>query len=138
MQTLLNMSTMTIQEMTDRMEISRSNFYFWRDGKTIPKKSSFNKLADILKINLSWVDKNSVNIIEKDIQIVEENLNMNMDASYIIKLQKEKIKQLEKKVKSMKKKLKNIGKYIKCGEGGIRTPETSKRLHAFQAFNPPL
>ena len=110
MQTILNMSTMTIQEMTDRMEISRSNFYFWRDGKTIPKKSSINKLADILKINLSWVDKNSVNIIEKDIQIVEENLNMNMDASYIIKLQKEKIKQLEKKVKSMKKKLKNIGK----------------------------
>lgn len=35
---------------------------------------------------------------------------MNMDASYIIKLQKEKIEQLEKKVKSMKKKLKNIGK----------------------------
>ena len=110
MQTLLNMSTMTIQEMTDRMGISRSNFYFWRDGKTIPKKSSINKLADILKINLSWVDKNSVNIIESDIQIMEENLNMNMDASYIIKLQKEKIKQLEKKVKSMKKKLKNIGK----------------------------
>jgi transcriptional regulator with XRE-family HTH domain len=101
---------MTIQEMTDRMGISRSNFYFWRDGKTIPKKSSINKLADILKINLSWVDKNSVNIIESDIQIMEENLNMNMDASYIIKLQKEKIEQLEKKVKSMKKKLKNIGK----------------------------
>ncbi len=109
MQTLLNMSTMTIQEMTDKMGISRSNFYFWRDGTVVPKKSSINKLADILNINLLWVGKNTVQITEKNIHISEES-DMNMDASYIIKLQKEKIKQLEKKVKLMKKKLKNIGK----------------------------
>ena len=109
MRFLLNKSNMNISELTNQMGVHRTNVYHWRDGITTPKKSTINNLADILNITLLWVNKNEVNVIEGNIHISEE-IDMNMDASYIIKLQKEKIEQLEKKVKSMKKKLKNIGK----------------------------
>lgn len=62
---MMNMSHLTIQEMADLMDIGRSNFYFWRQGTSKPKKANVNKLAEILGLKLKWRTDDELDIIGK-------------------------------------------------------------------------
>ena len=73
MNVLLDKSTMTIQEMTDKIGVNRSNYYLWRDGKTVPKKATINKLAELLEVRLVWDGSNSVEIADNEGVQVEDN-----------------------------------------------------------------
>tara|TARA_R100001443_G_scaffold24489_1_gene36896 strand:+ start:286 stop:1083 length:798 start_codon:yes stop_codon:yes gene_type:complete len=116
MNKLLDKSTMSVQEMVDKMGVNRSNYYLWRDKKTVPKKSTINKLAELLGVSLDWEGSNKVKIVDSKVKIADEKItlsnnkegnNMEVGANYIIELQKDKIQTQEKEIKSLKELMKN-------------------------------
>ena len=50
MKELLEQSSLTIQEMSELLGVSRNNFYLWKSGKSVPKKATVLKLSNILNI----------------------------------------------------------------------------------------
>jgi len=83
---LLDKSNINISELTRKMGVHRTNVYHWRDGITAPKKSTINKLSEILNIPIKWEGKDQVSIINAPIELIEEKIDMNMDSSKIISL----------------------------------------------------
>ena len=63
-QSLLNKSTYSIQEMADHIGVTRNNFYFYKSGRSIPRKSTLNKLAELLEVRLVWDGSDSVEIAD--------------------------------------------------------------------------
>jgi len=103
---LLNKSNMNISELTKEMGVHRTNVYHWRDGITTPKKSTINKLSEILNISIKWEGKDQVDIVDTPIQLKEEKIDMNMNSIEILELQKYKITSLEKENQKLKDKVK--------------------------------
>lgn len=97
---------MNISELTKEMGVHRTNVYHWRDGITTPKKSTINKLSEILNISIKWEGKDQVDIVDTPIQLKEEKIDMNMNSIEILELQKYKITSLEKENQKLKDKVK--------------------------------
>ena len=106
MKELLDKSTLTIQEMSELLGVSRNNFYLWKSGKSTPKKATVLKLSNILNIPIS--DKNSTNLETRDTDTEIINFPINSEKTIQllydhIVLQNEKINQLKKELKVGKK-----------------------------------
>ena len=100
MKELLEQSSLTIQEMSELLGVSRNNFYLWKSGKSVPKKATVLKLSNILNIpvNNKMKASNSESInspisSEKTIQLLYDH----------IVLQNEKITRLKKELQARKK-----------------------------------
>ena len=65
MQILFNRSTLSVKDFTKKVGVNRSSYHLWRTKKTVPKKTTINKIAQVLKINLKWLDEDDV-IITND------------------------------------------------------------------------
>jgi len=104
---LLN-SKKNLNDISSEIGVNRSNLYLWQKGKTKPTNANINNLADFLGVDLEWLDKDNVEVknFTDDRKII--NLKTNVDALLVktqketIKLQREKISQLEKEVKKYK------------------------------------
>ena len=126
MNKLLDKSTMSIQEMVDKMGVNRSNYYLWRDKKTVPKKSTINKLAELLEVSLDWEGSNEVEIVDNSLKIAdkknieltaidtkEESVAIEMEriklnAKKEFELKDKLINYQEQEIETLKKKLANV------------------------------
>jgi len=90
---------LSVVELSKRTGLSRTVFYKWKAGDfdNIQVKS-VQAVADATGTNIS-IDGDNIEIVN-DIVIKKEN-DMNVEASYIIELQKEKIEFLEQKLKEV-------------------------------------
>ena len=91
---------LSVVELSKRTGLSRTVFYKWKAGNfdNIQIKS-VQAVADATKTNIS-IDGDNIEIVD-DIIIEKEN-DMNVEASYIIDLQKDKIETLKKQVDLLK------------------------------------
>ena len=89
---LIDKSSLTIKEICNEIDIHRSNIKFWRDGVTSPKKSTINKLADFLNVQIKWNNANDVEIIDENIKVSSQPIakigddKVNMSASKILEI----------------------------------------------------
>ena len=60
---IIDRSTLSVKDFTKKVGVNRSSYHLWKTKKTVPKKTTINKIAQVLKINLKWLDEDDVIII---------------------------------------------------------------------------
>ena len=71
---LLSRSSLTVKELSEKLNINRSNYYLWTSSRSTPKQSTINRLADLLNIKVSWNNKNDGEIKQiKSMNTVTQN-----------------------------------------------------------------
>ena len=104
---LLN-SKKNLNDISAEIGVNRSNLYLWQKGKTKPTNSNINNLAHYLGVDLKWLDKDNIEIDinpedRKIINIKSDNKSLLIKTQQEnIKLQQEKISQLENELNSLK------------------------------------
>ena len=91
---LLN-SKMSLVDLSDSINVNRSNVYLWKDGKTNPKTEYINKMAEVLGYKIEWHNIDNINIIEESMPNEKDKIQ---DMEKIIKTQDTSIKLLEEKM----------------------------------------
>ena len=106
--TLLDKSTYKKGELSEHLGVARNNFYLWRDGKTIPKQSTINKLAKLMGYQIIW--RNEKNGTLK--KILSENRSARkqntIDLNYVVELQKQVIENLQDEVSNLKDEIRDL------------------------------
>ena len=136
---LLNKSNMNISELTREMGVHRTNVYHWRDGITTPKKSTINKLSEILNIPIKWEGKDQVTIVDSPIELNEEKIDMNMDSSKIIALYDEN-RELRLKLERLKAESQNASQnmvYPEVFEDMVSMVESAQNTWNWTFLNSP-
>lgn len=102
---LLN-SKKNMNDISAEIGVNRSNLYLWQKGKTKPTNANINNLAHFLGVDLKWNDKDNIEIEKYAEDRKSFNIQNNIDNHLLvktqnetIKLQREKISQLEKSIK---------------------------------------
>jgi len=70
---------MTIQELAEEINITRSNFYSWLNGKTKPKQININKLAELLGYRVRWLNKDELELQKVEPSNASEPFHVPMD-----------------------------------------------------------
>ena len=87
---LLNKSSLSVKELSDKLDINRSNYYLWKSSRSIPKQSTINRLAELLNLKVIWYNHN-----EGEIEELEESINNELNTHDLIQYQRQEIKRLQ-------------------------------------------
>ena len=87
---LLNKSSLSVKELSDKLDINRSNYYLWKSSRSIPKQSTINRLAELLNLKVIWYNHN-----EGEIENLEETINDELNTNDLIQYQRQEIKRLQ-------------------------------------------
>ena len=68
MQILIDRSTLNVKDFTKKVGVNRSSYHLWKTKKTVPKKTTINKIAQVLDIDLKWLDEDDVIIINASLE----------------------------------------------------------------------
>ena len=104
---LLN-SKFSIDEISNRIKVDRSNLYLWKKGKSKPKVDNINKMAAITGHKIKWLSENNIEVKSgKNIKPMSDNKFTNDNEmislqSENISLLREKINNLENEIHSLK------------------------------------
>ncbi len=86
---LLNKSSLSVKDLSEKLNINRSNYYLWTSSRSIPKQSTINRLANLLNLRVLWFDKNNGEI--ENIKATDSNNENNKE---LIHLQRNEIQRL--------------------------------------------
>lgn len=104
---LLN-SKYSIDEISTKIKVDRSNLYLWKKGKSKPKVDNINKMAAITGHDIKWLNEDEIEILfsekKKDLKNIKRNVNADIISlqSDNIYLLKEKVKMLEDELQTLK------------------------------------
>ena len=87
---LLNKSSLSVKELSEKLDINRSNYYLWKSSRSIPKQSTINRLAELLNLKVIWFNHN-----EGEIEELEESTNNELNTHDLIQYQRQEIKRLQ-------------------------------------------
>jgi len=87
---LLNKSSLSVKELSEKLDINRSNYYLWKSSRSIPKQSTINRLAELLNHKVIWYNHN-----EGEIKELEESINNELNTHDLIQYQRQEIKRLQ-------------------------------------------
>ena len=87
---LLNKSSLSVKELSEKLDINRSNYYLWKSSRSIPKQSTINRLAELLNLKVIWINHN-----EGEIEELEESINTELNTHDLIQYQRQEIKRLQ-------------------------------------------
>ena len=87
---LLNKSSLSVKELSEKLDINRSNYYLWKSSRSIPKQSTINRLAELLNLKVIWYNHN-----EGEIEELEESINNELNTHDLIQYQRQEIKRLQ-------------------------------------------
>ena len=87
---LLNKSSLSVKELSEKLDINRSNYYLWKSSRSIPKQSTINRLAELLNLKVIWYNHN-----EGEIEELEESINDELNTHDLIQYQRQEIKRLQ-------------------------------------------
>ena len=62
---LLN-NKMSLVDLSDSINVNRSNVYLWKDGKTNPKAEYINRMAEVLGYKIEWHNIDNIKIIDNN------------------------------------------------------------------------
>ena len=100
---LLDRSPLSVKELTETLNVDRSNYYLWKTQKSIPKQSTINKLAGMMDLEIVWIESNNGAIKEKHkfsgIEIESESSKNKDD---LIRYQREEIELLKQENTKLK------------------------------------
>ena len=57
---------MSLVDLSDSINVNRSNVYLWKDGKTNPKAEYINRMAEVLGYKIEWHNIDNIKIIEEN------------------------------------------------------------------------
>ena len=100
---LLN-SKYSIDEISTKIKVDRSNVYLWKKGKSKPKVDNINKMAAITGHDIKWLNEDKIEVINSGNNSRMKALKTNDNAD-IISLQSENIHLLKEKVKMLEDEL---------------------------------
>ena len=87
---LLSKSSFTVKELSEKLNINRSNYYLWTSSRSTPKQSTINRLADLLNIKISWNNKN-----DGEIKQIKSMNPVTQNTKDLIHLQRMEIRRLK-------------------------------------------
>ena len=104
MQILIDKSTLNVKDFTEKIGVNRSSYHLWKTKKTIPKKTTINKIAQVLNIELKWLNEDDVIIVnnkrseietktEKGYENILELINYQRDEIARLKAENKQLKQ---------------------------------------------
>ena len=89
---LLN-SKYSIDEISSRIDVDRSNLYLWKKGKSKPKVGNINKMAAITGHEIKWLNEDEIEVKSAPRkELMPDNNNSN--SKELISLQSENIRLL--------------------------------------------
>ena len=94
---LLNNSSLSVKELSEKLDINRSNYYLWKSSRSVPKQSTINRLAELLNLKVVWYNQN-----EGEIKALEEPINNELNTNDLIKYQRQEIERLQYENKRLK------------------------------------
>ena len=103
---LLN-SKYSVDEISTKIKVDRSNVYLWKKGKSKPKVDNINKMASITGHDIKWLNEDKIEVINSgnNSRMKTHKTNENTD---IILLQSENIHLLKEKVKMLEDELQTL------------------------------
>jgi len=103
---LLN-SKYTIDEISSKIDVDRSNLYLWKKGKSKPKVGNINKMAAITGHEIKWLNEDEIEVkpTGKEKPIYDNNNSNNKE---LISLQNENIRLLREKVQFLEGQIHNL------------------------------
>ena len=87
---LLNKSSLSVKELSEKLDINRSNYYLWKSSRSIPKQSTINRLAELLNLKIVWYNQN-----EGQIEELEKSIHNEVNTNDLINYQRQEIKRLQ-------------------------------------------
>ena len=87
---LLNKSSLSVKELSEKLDINRSNYYLWKSSRSIPKQSTINRLAELLNLKIVWHNQN-----EGQIEELKESIDNELNINDLIQYQRQEIKRLQ-------------------------------------------
>jgi len=103
---LLN-SKYSIDEISTKIKVDRSNVYLWKKGKSKPKVDNINKMAAITGHDIKWLNEDKIEVLNSGNSSRLKTLKTNDNAD-IISLQSENIHLLKEKVKMLEEELQTL------------------------------
>ena len=94
---LLSKSSLTVKELSEKLNINRSNYYLWTSSRSTPKQSTINRLADLLNIKISWNNKN-----DGEIKQIKSMNPVTQNTKDLIHLQRMEIRRLKDENRRLK------------------------------------
>jgi len=108
-QLLLNESNFNIEEIADKLQVSRFILHRWKTGISNPRKNNLNKVAGLNGFKLKWINDNEVRIVKNNIFSDSDGfVSQNSRYEKIIDNQTELIDRLKNENNSLNK---NINKF---------------------------
>ena len=103
---LLN-SKYSIDEISSRIDVDRSNLYLWKKGKSKPKVGNINKMAAITGHEIKWLNEDEIEVKSTPRkELMPDNNNSN--SKELISLQSENIRLLREKVQFLEDEIHNL------------------------------
>ena len=87
---LLSKFSLTVKELSEKLNINRSNYYLWTSSRSTPKQSTINRLADLLNIKIFWNSKN-----DGEIEKINSMSTVTQNTKDLIHLQRMEIQRLK-------------------------------------------
>ena len=100
---LLDRSTLSVKELTENLNVDRSNYYLWKTQKSIPKQSTINKLANMMDLKIVWTEPNNGTIQEKhSFPKIEFDSELSKTKDDLIRYQRDEIQKLKQENEKLK------------------------------------
>lgn len=103
---LLN-SKYSIDEISTKIKVDRSNVYLWKKGKSKPKVDNINKMAAITGHDIKWLNEDKIEVLNSGNSSRLKTMKTNENTD-IISLQSENIYLLKEKVKMLEDELQKL------------------------------
>ena len=87
---LLN-SKYSIDEISSKIDVDRSNLYLWKKGKSKPKVGNINKMAAITGHEIKWLNEDEIEVKSTSRKKLMSD-NNNSNSKEMISLQSENIR----------------------------------------------
>tara|TARA_Y100001935_G_scaffold254277_1_gene262797 strand:- start:748 stop:1521 length:774 start_codon:yes stop_codon:yes gene_type:complete len=128
---LLN-SKYSIDEISSKIDVDRSNLYLWKKGKSKPKVGNINKMAAITGHEIKWLNEDEIEV--KSIsrkELMSDNNNSN--SKEMISLQSENIRLLREKVQFLEDEIHNL-KTQNTNDNNWKTNLSTFNIQSFITF----
>ena len=128
---LLN-SKYSIDEISSKIDVDRSNLYLWKKGKSKPKVGNINKMAAITGHEIKWLNEDEIEV--KSIsrkELMSDNNNSN--SKEMISLQSENIRLLREKVQFLEDEIHNL-KTQNINDNNWKTNLSTFNIQSFITF----
>ena len=128
---LLN-SKYSIDEISSKIDVDRSNLYLWKKGKSKPKVGNINKMAAITGHEIKWLNEDEIEVKSTSRkELMSDNNNSN--SKEMISLQSENIRLLREKVQFLEDEIHNL-KTQNTNDNNWKTNLSTFNIQSFITF----